>query len=487
MKLSSPSELSQQPQLSQRQIQSLKLLELDNCALNKFLQNEYIENPLLDYTPSETAPFLDSSMPDSDSYSEESTPEMVSSPDPASEAAPIWDAKGRRQITAPDKNELLRSVLDQLDSRRYSARELEAIRYMTGCLDENGYFTATMKECSDALHLPVDIIRKCYYTLRSLEPCGIFSPDLPSCLIWQLRARGEEDPNIYLIVEHYLPDIAQGHVSTVSRALHLSTADVRRYIRTIQELNPRPLQGASASETEYIVPDLIIVREKENWTITVNDHWMGTYSLNSYYMKMLSEAKDPELRSYFQAKLARGNFIISSIEQRRKTLTDITRAILARQEGFFLRHEPLKPMTLNDIAADLSVHTSTVSRGIRNKYLQYPGGMILVRGLFHVAAVRRKAPQTHPAEVSRAAAALKSAAREEHAAMLAASRDNSADAVKRLIRNLIAAEKPEDPYTDSRLTALFQKNGINISRRTVAKYRESMGIKGVFDRTNGIS
>ena len=166
---------------------------------------------------------------------------------------------------------------------------------------------------------------------------------------------------------------------------------------------------------------------------------------------MLRDAKDPELKDYFQKKYERCRFIIASIEQRRQTMLKITQAVLARQPDFFLNHGCLKPMTMNDVAGDIDMHVSTVSRGIKGKYLQFPCGIVSMKSLFSGAAP-------------------------------ASGASVSTGDIKMILKELVASEDPRKPYSDQKLCNLLKDKGISISRRTVAKYREQMGIKGTYDR-----
>lgn len=166
---------------------------------------------------------------------------------------------------------------------------------------------------------------------------------------------------------------------------------------------------------------------------------------------MLKDTKDPELKEYFQKKYERCRFLMASIEQRRHTILKITEALLKRQPDFFLNHGCLKPMTMNDVAEDIEMHVSTVSRGIKGKYLQFPCGVVSMRSLFTGAS------PCSGASVS------------------------STD-IKTVLKQLVASEDPRKPYSDQKLCTLLKEKGISISRRTVAKYREQLGIKGTYDR-----
>lgn len=250
----------------------------------------------------------------------------------------------------------------------------------------------------------------------------------------------------------HLPDIADGKIGNISRNLHISTIDVRKNIELISRLNPRPLSGFGSENNRYIIPDIIFQKDLGSWSIQLNDSWTTNYHLNDYYMKMIQNSSDNELVDYFKTKLARVQFILNSIEQRRNTILAISQIVLNIQTGFFENNDPLIPMTMSEVAQIAGIHTSTVSRAIKGKYLQYPSGCIFFKNLFtsHVSA-------------------------QEHGAI-------TPMLVKQHLKELIESENKNKPYSDQVLSKLLNERGIKVSRRVTAKYREEMGIKGSFDR-----
>ena len=412
-------ELNQKQQLSQSQIQSLNILALDNGELSEFLQNEYIENPILDYSPS----------PSSYTVSEDRS----------------FD------IPAENTEEVKTFLLDQLNQNDFTPMEWQTMKFMIDCLDSGGFFKISVHELSVLLTIPEDEIRKCYDVLSDLEPAGIFSENLSQCLLKQLEVKGKKTDILETIILDHLDDIALGHISTISRKLKLSTAEVRKNIAVIRNLNSKPLQGFSTARTEYITPDIIVTYQEDQWDIRLNDDWVGNYSLNDYYVKMLRDAKDPELKDYFQKKYERCRFIIASIEQRRNTMIRITESILSRQPEFLKNHGFLRPMTMNEVAEDIGMHVSTVSRGVKGKYLQFPCGIISMKSLFSGSSP-------------------------------AAGAQVSAVDIKGILKEMVSREDPKKPFSDQKLSLLLKEKGFSISRRTVAKYREQMGIRGTYDR-----
>lgn len=266
----------------------------------------------------------------------------------------------------------------------------------------------------------------------------------------------DEEEILSEMIKHHLQNIAEGKISTISRALKLSSAEVRKMIHVIKGLNPRPLNGIGGEKAQYIVPDVLLSHQDGGWNIELNDKWTGNLQSNDYYIHMMETAQDQELKSYFENKLRRARFIINAVEQRRETLTGITREILKRQEPYFLGTGQLKPMTLEEIADALEIHKSTVSRAIRDKYLRAPSGCFLFRSLFTTGIPSGDG-----------------------------NGDVSRNAVKAKLKELVAAEDKKKPWSDEQLAGLLQDAGMPISRRTVAKYRMELGIGGAFQRKDG--
>lgn len=428
MNFSQQASIIQQQKITQHQIQSLHILTLDNVELNEFLQNEYSENPLMEY--SAVKPFSanwNSSVSSKDDFN-------------------------YPEIAAKDSDALLNFFLEQLNPCLFSKTEWSTFKLLILLLDENGFFPYTPEDLFHTFQISPSVSSKCLEILRTLHPQGVFQPNMKKYLLFQLTHKNITDPNLFQLIERHLGHIASGEFRCIADDLDISLPEVRKIIRQLKELSPRPLSGGYPENAAYITPDILSVYENGQWDISLNDEWIGNYSLNDYYIKMLHQSSDPELKSYFQKKYERANFIIQRIEQRRTTILSICQAIIQRQEKFFLYGGPLIPMTLSDIASDLGFAVSTISRGIRNKYLQYPHGIVLLKDLFTSG--------------------------------IAGSKDTDVSCTKVIetIKIIIASENKKKPYSDNKLAALLNQKGIKISRRTVAKYRMNAGIPSTVER-----
>ena len=292
----------------------------------------------------------------------------------------------------------------QLHWKKISETDRKIVDFCVQSIEQSGYFLIPVPEIAKRLNVPEEQAGKVLSMLKELEPQGIFASGLEECLLIQVQGMDEEEI-LSEMIKHHLQNIAEGKISTISRALKLSSAEVQS---------------------------------------------------NDYYIHMMETAQDQELKSYFENKLRRARFIINAVEQRRETLTAITREILKRQEPYFLGTGQLKPMTLEEIADALEIHKSTVSRAIRDKYLRAPSGCFLFRSLFTTGIPSGDG-----------------------------NGDVSRNAVKAKLKELVAAEDKKKPWSDEQLAGLLQDAGMPISRRTVAKYRMELGIGGAFQRKDG--
>lgn len=429
--------LQQHQSLSQSQIQSLKMLSLDSLELNRYLRDEYLENPLLDY--------------------KETVPDIVRS-ERISSFTNVSSCNSNRSFdtldtTKPDGISIRDYITQQLDLTQYSKTKQKLICYLIDCLDEYGYFQFTPQEISRETGVDILLVRECLAELKALEPAGIFASDLRDCLISQLDSSSPDFENMKAIILNHLEDMAAGKVSSISRSLGLSTAEARKCMDRIQLLNPRPLSGLLPGKEEYVIPDIIFSKENGQWQITLNDDWVANYHLNDYYIKMLEETSDPELLKYFEGKLKSVQLIFSCIEQRRKTLLAIAEAILKEQEEFFNCSGKLQPMTMAALSDKLEIHPSTFSRAIKGKYIQYPGGSVLCKSLFNTAV------SSNDIDVS-----------------------VSQSDIKSIIQEMIAAENKSRPLSDQAIVKLLEKRNISISRRAVTKYRLELRIGSSTER-----
>ena len=427
--------------LSQMQVESLNILAMSMTELKDFLQKEEIENPLLEFSAER---------------GEEAAPVTYKETERFYNGTERENSRENELYEIEDNEKSIEDLVNmQLHWKKISETDRKIVDFCVQSIEQSGYFLIPVPEIAKQLNVPEEQAGKVLSMLKELEPQGIFASGLEECLLIQVQGMDEEEI-LSEMIKHHLQNIAEGKISTISRALKLSSAEVRKMIHVIKGLNPRPLNGIGGDKAQYIVPDVLLSHQDGVWNIELNDKWTGNLQSNDYYIHMMETAQDQELKSYFENKLRRARFIINAVEQRRETLTGITREILKRQEPYFLGTGQLKPMTLEEIADALEIHKSTVSRAIRDKYLRVPSGCFLFRSLFTTGIPSGDG-----------------------------NGDVSRNAVKAKLKELVAAEDKKKPWSDEQLAGLLQDAGMPISRRTVAKYRMELGIGGAFQRKDG--
>jgi len=354
------------------------------------------------------------------------------------------DCNRKGDIRAKDADSIEGLVLEQLKKQDYNDEQWKLIHYLIHCLDERGFLCTAPEEVIKLTGITREQLTECLQVLKNLEPVGIFSENLEECLKKQLEVEGIEDEKLFDVIDLYLPDILKGHISKVSRALDIPTVQVKEYIHLISKLNPRPIMNMEGEEAVYIIPDILIHREDNSWNVELNDRWMGDYRYNDYYIHMMQNAQDEELKKYFREKYERARFVVDCIEQRRNTIIKIVKAVLELQEDYFLRELPIKAMSMEQIAEKTGIHVSTVSRAIKGKYIQYKK-VELLRELFSKGTALQE--------------------------------ENSVDEIKRKIAELIENEDKSKPLSDSKISNLLKREGIQVSRRAVTNYRAQLGIR----------
>lgn len=443
MELSQNISLETKQILSQSQIQSLEILAMDAIELEEFLQNEYMSNPLLDCNLNNTVRsgndqevcWFDNTLHKGRRYMDEDE-----------------DLDVRDNLIAPDTDYLKKYFLDQIELGAFSDKEWKLAEYLIDCLEDDGFFRMSMEEVTKLTGLPDKMVEKVLNRLKNLEPFGVFAVDLSECLFKQLEAMGEEDQGLLLVVKKYLPELSEGKISVISRQTGFSTAQIRRYIAKIAKLNPKPLSGLQQAEINYIVPDIVYTFKSGQWEIAVNDVCSGNYHINEHYVQMMRKTSDTELIDYFKKNLERCRFILNSVEQRKETMKSIAGAILTYQEQYLAGKGNPAPMTMCMLAKELHIHPSTVSRAVKGKYIKSPVGTILMKKLFSSVVTCEKGEERSSAHI------------------------------KDRIRMLVKEEDKHRPYSDAKLVELLVKEGIHVSRRAVAKYRDELWIKSSFDR-----
>lgn len=339
------------------------------------------------------------------------------------------------------------SLIEHLEKQLYQilkSNELEIGKYIIGNLDEHGFLTLAHQEIAEYFNCDLEIIVNIIEKIQTLEPAGIATSNFQECLLIQLKMMGKKSWLAEEIVENYLQDVAREDYKLIAARLKVDSSDVQLAVDLIKSLNPHPAAGYyQGNDIKYIIPDLIINEVEGEFILTYNERVLPELKINQYYYHMLKANKDSKEFDYLLKKYKAACWLIRSIEQRRDTIFRIAQAIIKKQEGFFRKGiKYLKSMTMSDIAEEIDVHESTVSRATNEKYIQTPQGLFELKFFFNSGID-----------------------------------DISSPSIKVVIAELVNDEDISSPYSDRELVELLEeKLNINISRRTVAKYRTEIGL-----------
>jgi RNA polymerase sigma-54 factor len=321
--------------------------------------------------------------------------------------------------------------------------------YIIECLDENGYLTITLQDMTEILAVDMESVREALNIIQTFEPYGVGASDLKECLLIQLNNRGINSIELDVIVKDHLDDIACNRLSNISKKLSITIEEAQNYSDIIKNLEPKPGRAFEGSNsTKYVTPDVYIEKIGNEYVIIINDHYGSKLIVNQYYKNILmSEDKSSKASTYINNKLSSAMWLIKSLEHRKNTLYSVVQAILEYQMDFFEKGPMfLKTMTLKKIADMVNVHESTVSRAVNGKYVQTPRGIFEIKYFFKSGIDNQEGDAI------------------------------SSESIKKMIKCYVSNEDSSKPVSDQHIADHLIKEGYMISRRTVAKYRDELGI-----------
>jgi len=454
--------LSQQLIMTPQLQQAIKLLQLSRIELIETIQEELVENPALEELisePEETPAKTDSEVPEKDihldtnefpketdweNYIEEfNTPGRMNF-DPEQKSAPQYEA------FVSKKDNLKDDLLWQFKMLSPTDMEEKIGSLIIGNLNEDGYLKTSLESIAIDIDADIDMVEDVLVNkLQKLDPPGICARTLSECLLIQVETLGIKDSELRDIIKFHLKDLGHNRIKNIAKAFDITTDLVIDYVNIIKSLEPKPGRQFFNETPNYITPDIYIFKEKGEFIIVLNDDGMPNLHINPYYKKAVQESRgiDTNTKSYLKERMRSASSLIKSIHQRQKTIYRVTESILKQQKAFFEKGlQYLKPMILNDIAEDLELHTSTISRVTTNKYVFTPQGIFELKFFFNSSIAKKNGDSI--ASVS----------------------------VHDKIKKIIEEENPKKPLSDERISQMLKAQGIDIARRTVAKYRETMKI-----------
>lgn len=445
--------------LSQKMIQSASILQMSASDLDDYLNEQSMENPVIDLvqkTPEQDSEKSDETYQWITSHDEQNRYlyQRVDAPD---EDLPEWNFETHTGENLSDY------LWEQLLTRNIPSEYEEDLRTILDSLDERGYFSEPLDEFLQHFSMEKSYFLRLLKLIQSLEPAGVGACSLNECLCLQLERKDLLTPKLEEFITCHLDQLAKNHLPAIAREMSVSIDDVKEYCSLIRTLDPKP--GAflgKVRHTQYINPDVIIVKFKGHLDILLNETLYPDISLNPGYMQMYQKPGDKEVEAYLQKKISQAEWIRQCIAQRNTTLFSVVREIVACQSAFFYEGASgLKPLRLIDVAQKLNIHESTVSRAVHQKYLQCSFGTYPLSYFFLK-------------NTDRSSSIFKSSGNDDGA--------NTALAVKTALKKIIENENKKKPYSDRILAEKLEEEGFSISRRTVAKYRDEEQIPGASGR-----
>ncbi len=474
--------LSQQLVMTPQLQQAIKLLQLSRLELAGVVEQELQENPVLEETQdveeerssaqaaeaqlgsageaerSETAAAEQSG--DATVTDREPTDaEKIADVDwqnymdayPQTGMAPMRDDEDRPSIenTLSRRTTLAEHLNWQLGLSSFDPEESEAAEWIIGNVDDDGYLQSSVEEISHQAGFAPDLVAETLSKIQGFDPVGVAARDLRECLLIQAKALGLQDPLVLRILDEHVPALTRRDFRGIARTLGITIEEVSAAADVIGQLEPKPGRAFGGEEAVYIIPDIYVYKVADEFHIQLNEDGLPKLRISNLYRDVLGKDKSTpkETKEYVQDKVRSALWLIKSIHQRQRTIYKVMQSIIRHQREFFERGiAHLKPLNLRDVAEDIEMHESTVSRVTTNKYVHTNQGIFELKFFFNSSINRTDGDAI------------------------------ASESVKEKIRKIIGAEDPRRPLSDQRIAEMLKAGQIDIARRTVTKYREAMNI-----------
>ncbi|PYM92830.1 MAG: RNA polymerase sigma-54 factor [Candidatus Rokuibacteriota bacterium] len=453
--------------------QAIQLLQLSTLELQEVVDKELLENPLLEEVTPDTpetpadapvtadtppTPTVEQITTDAPPTTERQTDELPFDFNAIMSAAGDDDYEERSLVSQEDRDDppfenIVRnqaSLTDHLEEQLRFASEEAAVRrigtQIIGNLDEDGYLRADLEEIAQRCGATAEQVAAVLAIVQGFDPPGVAARNIQECLLLQLKRDPLPDPVSVEIVEAHFEDLSRRRYADIARALKLSLDRIMESVEEIMALEPKPGRRFGGNDSRYIVPDVFVYKLGDEYTIVLNEDGIPRLRVNSLYRSLLRGSGN-DARQYVEQKLRSALWLIKSVDQRQRTLRKVTQSIVKFQRAFLdrgLAH--LRPLSLRDVGEDIGMHESTISRVTTNKYVETPQGLFELKFFFHSGIASGDGEMV------------------------------SSVSVKKMIQDILAAEDAAKPQSDQEVAQALQKRGLTIARRTVAKYREELGI-----------
>lgn len=451
-------------------LQSLSILQMSLGELETYISQQLLENCMLEQEENEVSDgdFTEIISPDSlesPETTEKNAPsieEFLFGEDPG-EIPQLYDQNEAKtyEIPSPSVLSLQEHLLTQLHIIDLSPKEKAIAEYLIGSIDEDGYLRCEIQEVADTIAVPFRVVENSLHLIQTFDPSGVGARTIAECLLLQLPSNGEypkkELPypqglivHVKTIISDHLNDIADGKLAKIAGQLKTSLSEIQATVDFIRTLDPKPGRNFSSShETRFIIPDVTLRRMDSDYSIIINEPKNARLALNPFYRRLSNNKNtvDEDVLKFIKDKQNAALQLIKSIEQRKLTLYQVTASIINIQKNFLEKGVLyLKPLTLHQIADTVGIHESTVCRTIADKYIDTPQGIYPFKFFFSTSLDSNNGNQV------------------------------AAESVKKIIKTAVTEENPKSPLSDQKLVEFLKGQQINISRRTVTKYREELMI-----------
>jgi len=445
--------------------QAIKLLPMSTLELAELLNQEMVENPMLEEVPAEDPPA-------SEVAAEADKP--ADAEKAAEERADNWDDadyeyffgeyldEGYRprqpmevkelppiENTLSSRSSLADHLAWQLNLQTIDPALQEVGAAIIGNIDEDGYFVASVNEIAALGGWEPHIVERALAHVQSFDPIGVAARDLQECLLLQIRHLGLAGTPVELLIENHLKQLQNHKIPDLARQTGLEPEEVKAHIELIRHLDPKPGARYSPAESQYVIPDVYVVKTDDGYRAMLNEDGLPQLRISPVYRRLLDKGgqASAETRAYVKDKFRSALWLLKSVDQRQKTILKVATSIVNFQKAFLdAGVEHLRPLVLRDVATDIGMHESTVSRVVNNKYMHTPQGVYEMKFFFH--------------------SGISSAYGE----------NVSSVTIKQRIRKIIEAEDQRRPLSDSKIMNILQREGLALARRTIAKYREELKI-----------
>ncbi len=453
--------LSQSLVMTPQLQQAIKLLQLSRMELENLVNTEMVENPMLEETPDSEATTKSLEEMQEKEVATAENPQQAEDFDWASylenfrstPALPVYrggdDELPTYENTLSETASLADHVVWQLNLSDLTEDQKNIGRSIIGNINDDGYLQDSVESISERNGWDPHEVEAVLYRIQEFDPIGVGSRDLKECLLVQIYDLNEKDEILERIVENHLSDLEKKNYAVVAKTLGITLEDVIKRVRVIQDLEPKPGRAFGGSSAHYIIPDIYVAKRNGEYVVMLNEDGLPKLKVSAFYKTLLEKnsSQQADTKEYIRGKLKSAVWLIRSIHQRQRTIYRVTESIVKQQYDFFEKGIAfLKPMVLRDVANDIGMHESTISRVTTAKYVHTPRGIFELKFFFNSGISRVQGSAV------------------------------ASESVKEKVKAIISTEEPAKPFSDQKIAEILLKDNIDIARRTVAKYREMLGI-----------